>query len=183
MAFTPGVVTWDNVYQVSEPLSLQVCKLEDVRFGVNKLGLGDWRAGILGWRKSTKAEERGSDLGDQDFSSQYIRGYCFPVRLFCHSYCYKEGNGYRVFFSKVTFHCSRIGKALWLLDSRTRTWRLPPSPLLSKTESWITVLRFMNSGWSVCLEPSMSPDLYLARLVKCLDETVCFSFSFWLVLF
>lgn len=52
-----------------------------------------------------------------------------------------------------------------------------------QTRSSIAVLRFMSSEWSLCQEPSMSPDLHLARLVKCLDGMTCFSFSFWLFLF
>lgn len=44
--------------------------------------------------------------------------------------------------------------------------------------SYITVLRFMSSEQSLHLEPSVFPDLHLARLVKCLGGMICFSFSF-----
>lgn len=45
--------------------------------------------------------------------------------------------------------------------------------------SYITVLRFMSSEQSLRLEPSMFPDLHLARLVKCLGGMICFSSSFF----
>lgn len=36
----------------------------------------------------------------------------------------------------------------------------------------------MSSEQSLRLEPSVFPDLHLARLVKCLGGMICFSFSF-----
>ena len=36
----------------------------------------------------------------------------------------------------------------------------------------------MSLELSLCLEPSMVPDLHLAGLVKCLDGMIYFSFSF-----
>lgn len=84
MAFTTRIVErftggagGSNVCKVADPLSLHINELEDAWCRFKTLGLADWRSGVVGRRKSTRAEHRGWDWGDQDFSSKYISGVAF----------------------------------------------------------------------------------------------------------
>lgn len=47
--------------KVSDPLLLHIYELEGAWCGVTDLGLEDCRSEILGQRKSTKTDKRGSD--------------------------------------------------------------------------------------------------------------------------
>jgi len=118
-------VTWDSAYEVPDPLSLHISEQEDAWCGVNNLGLADWRSGIRGHRKSTKAGKRGWNQGDPDFGSKYIGWCCFSAGYSSiHIATNKEmDTGFFFSLPKSCFTLAEyIGKDLWLLACWTRTW-------------------------------------------------------------
>lgn len=176
------MVTRDSVWEVPDPLSLHISEPEDTWCRVDNLGLADWRSGIRGQRKSTKARKRGWNQGERNLGSKDIGWCCFSAGLFHYSYCYKQGNGYgespptpRTTPKSCFTLAEYVGKDLWSLACWTRTWCIYLYIFFKqevKLLFWGSWVQSRVSAWNqVCY-------LIYTSLVKCLDGMICFSFSF-----